>query len=242
MTSLLEDPLMKHLWQQVQNMGSYENAAQSFWHHVYTKFVFTDHKFAVDYEDPPIEEEQGQRKVDQTVREFDSDWGTTFVLLFHEIKRNEVTNADLEVVESQAYTACESYCKKHNVAQVYAQTSVGSRARFFEYKPGSWSPVDGFPLGHWSAYREFGDLEGEKFILRWLDHIKRVGITRPVVYVVPLCSIQELTRCQNVDMGPCSPEALLHHSSLLYLRGWYEGSEEITYQRMNYISSSFEIN
>jgi hypothetical protein len=146
-------------------MGSYENAAQSFWHHIYTKDVFSDQKYATDYEDPPIEEEQGQRKVDQTVRELDEDWGIMLVLLFHEIKRNEIFNAGLEYLEMQGYTACESYCKKHNIAQVYTQTSVGSRARFFKYMPGSWLPVNKYPLGHWDAYHEFGDSEGEEYIV-----------------------------------------------------------------------------
>ena len=196
MPSLLDDPLTEFLWQQVQNLGSYENAAQSFWHHLYTKDVFVDRKYAVDYEDPPTKEEQGQRKVDQTVRELSSDWGTLYVLVFHEIKRNEISNAELEWLEAQSYTACESYCNKHNIAQVYAQTSVGSRARFFLYKPGSWSPTDGFPLGHWEAYQEFGDPEGEKYILGWLGHIKRQGPTLPTPYVDPLCSLEngKLTR------------------------------------------------
>jgi hypothetical protein len=150
MPSLLDDPLLRYLWQKVQNLGSYENAAQSFWHHVYTKTkeVFSDLKYVIDYEDPPTEDEQNEIKVDQTTREFDQDWGTLFVLLFHEIKRNEITNADLEYVETQAYIAYDSYCKKHSIARIYAQTSVGTGARFFEYEPGSWLPVDKYPLRH----------------------------------------------------------------------------------------------
>jgi hypothetical protein len=57
--SLLDDPLLRYLWQSVQSLGSYENAAQSFWHHVYTKTkeAFSDLKYVIDYEDPPTEEE-----------------------------------------------------------------------------------------------------------------------------------------------------------------------------------------
>lgn len=69
-------------------MKSYEAAAQSFWHHYFTKDVFKDPEYAVDYEDVPILEEQGKRKVDQTVKILNSNWGMLFVLLFHEIKRN----------------------------------------------------------------------------------------------------------------------------------------------------------
>ncbi|KAF2844443.1 hypothetical protein T440DRAFT_559615 [Plenodomus tracheiphilus IPT5] len=181
MPSLLDDPLTKYLWQQVQNMGSYENAAQSFWHHVYTKALFNHRTYAVDYEDPPITEEQGQRKVDQTVRVLSSDWGTLYVLLFHEIKRNEISNAELETVEFQAYTASQSYCKKHNISRVYSQTSVGSRARFFLFSPGSWTPLDGKDLGVWDAYQEFGDRDGEKYIIGQLEKIKREGPTLPTI-------------------------------------------------------------
>jgi hypothetical protein len=236
MPSLLDDPLTKHLWQKVQRMGSYENAAQSFWHHIYTKDVFADRKYAVDYEDPPIEEEQNERRVDQTVREFDQDWGAMYVLIFHEIKRNEVSNAELEYLENQGYTACESYCKKHNIAQVYAQTSVGSRARFFKYMPGSWMPIDNKPLGDWDAYYEFGDPEGEEYILKWLGHIKRDGVAKPAMYIVPLSSFQELIRCQKLAMGRTSPGALLRHSRQLCLPRWYKGCEEVAYWRM-YMSS-----
>lgn len=160
-------------------MHSYENAAKSFWHHIYTKEVFSDRKYAVDYKDPPITEEQGQRKVDQTVRELVPDWGALYVLLFHVIKRNEISSAQLQVVESQAFTACESYAKKHAMSQVYAQTSVGSRARFFLYKPGTWKPLDGGKLGDFDAYQEFGDADGEKYILEQLRLIKEKGVELP---------------------------------------------------------------
>ncbi|KAI1525207.1 hypothetical protein PtrCC142_010767 [Pyrenophora tritici-repentis] len=179
--SLLDDPLTKHLWQQVQNMASYENAAQSFWHHIYTKDVFANRVYAVDYEDPPIPEEQGLRKVDQVVKMLEPNWGTLFVLLFHEIKRNECSSAELEYLETQAFTACESYCKKHGISQVYAQTSVGSRARFFLYKPGSWTPVDNLRLGDFTAYQEFGNASGEAYILGWLQNIKTGGLSLPKV-------------------------------------------------------------
>jgi hypothetical protein len=139
-------------------------------------------------------EEQGVRKVDQVVREWSADWGKFFVLDFHEIKRNEISNAELEYVETQAYTACESYCKKHGVGKVYAQTSVGSRARFFRYQPGSWNPLDTSPLASWDAYYEFGDAAGEKYILETLDFIKREGATVPTPYVGSLYFTQELIR------------------------------------------------
>ncbi|KAF1936925.1 hypothetical protein EJ02DRAFT_357951, partial [Clathrospora elynae] len=82
-------------------------------------------------------------------------------------------------LETQAFNACESYCKKHHIPQVYAQTSVGSRARFFLYQPGSWSPIDKQPLGHFPAYQEFGDSTGENYILSWLNHIKSQGPSLP---------------------------------------------------------------
>ncbi|KAA8621964.1 hypothetical protein TUN199_10830 [Pyrenophora tritici-repentis] len=181
MPSLLDDPTTKYLWQQVQNVDSYENAAQSFWHHIYTKSVFVDKRYIVDYEVPPIPEEQGKRKVDQVVKEVNSNWGVAFVLIFHEIKRNEIPVAELEYVENQAFNACESYCHKYNIKQVYAQTSVGSRARFFKWTPGTWSPVDGQALGLFTAYMEFGDPAGETYILRWLQYFKDQGVTTPQI-------------------------------------------------------------
>jgi hypothetical protein len=182
MPSLLEDATTKFLWQRVQNLNSYENAAQSFWHHIYTKSVFVDKQYIVDYEEPPTPEEQGQRKVDQVVKQVNSDWGIAFVLVFHEIKRNEIPTTELEYVETQAFNACESYCKKHNIKQVYAQTSVGSRARFFSWTPGHWTPLDGEALGLFSAYKEFGDDDGETYILRWLQFFKQKGVKTPEPY------------------------------------------------------------
>ncbi|KAF1829779.1 hypothetical protein BDW02DRAFT_509125, partial [Decorospora gaudefroyi] len=149
------------------------------WHHIYTKDVFSARKYAVEYEEPPIVEEQGKRKVDQIVREFEPNWGNVFVLLFHEIKRNECEPAELENLETQAYTATESYCKKHTISQVYAQTSIGSRARFWLYKPGTWTPMNNLPLGNFNAYQEFGDAIEEKYILGWLQQIKSQGPTLP---------------------------------------------------------------
>ncbi|KAF2022725.1 hypothetical protein EK21DRAFT_119451 [Setomelanomma holmii] len=181
MPSLLEDPVTNILWQRVQNLSSYENQAQSFWHHVYTKEFFPERSYVVDYEEPPIEEEQGKRKVDQIVSQLVPDWGTLYILLFHEIKRNEISNADLEWVENQAYLACESYCKKHDIGVMYAQTSVGTRARFFVYKPGSWEPTDGRQLADWDAYLEFGDRESEKEILGMIKHIKKQGPALPKI-------------------------------------------------------------
>jgi hypothetical protein len=179
MPSLLDDPVTRLLWQRVQNLGSYETASQSFWHHIYTKDLFVDRKYMVDYELPPIEKERGRRKVDQVVSELVPDWGTLYVLLFHEIKRNEIENAGLETVEGQAFSACDSYCKEHKIDKLYAQTSVGSRARFWVYQPGSWAPNDGLALGDWDAYQEFGDREGEKSILSMIRHIKQQGPTLP---------------------------------------------------------------
>jgi hypothetical protein len=184
MPSLLNDPLTHHMWRKVQNPNSFENAAQSFWHHIYTKDIFAHRKYAVDYEEPPIPEEQNKRKVDQIVKMLEPIWGDVFVLLFHEIKRTKCDDAELEWLETQAYTACESYCKKHNIPQVYAQTSVGSCARFFLYKPGSWTPVDNRGLGDFTAYQEFGTPAGEAYILQWLTHIKNQGPSLPAPYVL----------------------------------------------------------
>jgi hypothetical protein len=177
--SLIDDPTTEYLWQRVQNIHSYENAAQSLWHHIYTKVFFTDKKYIVDYEDPPTVGQQNQRKVDQTVRELDEDWGEAFVLLFHEIKKMECTPADLEHVEKQAFDACESFCLEHNIPQVYAQTSIGSRARFFLYQPGKWEPKDGFALGVFDAYQEISDPAGEKYVISWLNYIKSIGPAKP---------------------------------------------------------------
>ena len=183
MPSLLDDEVWKHLWLKVQQLNSYEDAAQSFWHHLYTKKVFTDSKYVVDYEEPPIPEEQGLRKVDTIVKEFDHLWGELFFLLFHEIKKNECTPADLEYVETQAFTACQSYCNKHKISTAYAQTSVGTRARFLVYQSGHWTPCDNKPLASFEAYQEFGDPLGEKYILEMLNYIKSRGATRPELYV-----------------------------------------------------------
>jgi hypothetical protein len=184
--SLLNDPSTRHLWHLVQSPGSYENAAQSLWNRIFNKDVFYDRRYILDYEDPPTIEQQGQRKVDQTVKVYNSDWGMLLVLLFHEIKRKGCTAAELEHAEKQAFDACESYCLKYNIPNVYAQTSIGSRARFWRFTKSTrvWEALDDYPLGDFRGYCEIGDPNGETYILDKYRTIKSEGPQLPHMYVL----------------------------------------------------------
>jgi hypothetical protein len=194
----LNDQYLKFSCQRVQTLGSYEDVTQSFWMHLYTKHVFKDLKYGVEYERAPIPELQGQRKIDQIVKEFIPDEGMAAVLLFHEIKRNEIDSAGLETVEMQTYDACVAYCDKYLVDRIYAQTSVGTRARFWVYGRTSkvWEAFDKGMLGSFGAYEEFGDDEGEKSIMDSLKHIRSKGPVLPPQSVPPKFTVYTLLTVQ----------------------------------------------
>jgi hypothetical protein len=172
MTLVEDDPVLKYLWLKVQRLASYENVAQSFWHHTYTHYWFNDRKYIVDYEYPPTPEEENQRKVDQVMSEFDYSRSTGYVMLFHELKRMKATAGDLAEVENQALSACESYCVDHGIDKVYAQTSIGSRARFWIYESNNWRPLDSYDPGTFAAYSEMNEDAGEEYILYMINETK----------------------------------------------------------------------
>lgn len=133
--------------------------------------------------------------------EYNHDWGTLFCILFHEIKKNECTPAELENLETQAFRASEDYCKKHKIPCIYSQTSVGARARFFRFAPGSWTPLDGMPLGDYDAYQESGEPAGQAYIVACLDRIKNEGPATPAMYVQTTQLCRYLTTCTEHGLG-----------------------------------------
>lgn len=85
-------------------------------------------------EEPPSSADP-KRRVDLVVRVLGRKGPS--VLIFLEAKKANATMNDLDDVEGQVLDACATYLRTHNLTHINAMTTVGTKARIWEYLEGS---------------------------------------------------------------------------------------------------------
>lgn len=107
-------------------MHALESASVAFWNHLLSKYIFTGKNWILAPEASPAEIDR-RRRVDLVIKYV----GETSieVLCFHELKPLRATANDVQDVEHQAYAACQAYIAQHDLSNVYALTSIGTKAR-----------------------------------------------------------------------------------------------------------------
>ncbi|OCL10333.1 hypothetical protein AOQ84DRAFT_219697 [Glonium stellatum] len=152
--TLITNVYLKKLWEDAQANPSSEHHSISFWNYLLSKVVFASEGFIVDHQKPPSLDDPN-RKIDIVVKYFEDPDFKIKMLCFHEAKKPKATKYDIEIVESQAIDACETYCKGEGKDFIYAMTTIGTAARQWRYESGGFEPLFGpGDLADRSAYIE----------------------------------------------------------------------------------------
>ncbi|KAI4150887.1 MAG: hypothetical protein LQ340_003840 [Diploschistes diacapsis] len=173
--SLVVDNFLLRLWEEAQQSPDDECVSRTFWLHLLSKYIFLEKRFLVTAEAPPSYLDS-RRRVDIIVKNLDLP--NPCVLLFIESKKKNAGPSDFDQVEHQAFTACVAYVVAHNLRSVKAMTTIGTKARMWEYETNGdyLTPLHGGRgLSDASAYIEAHSPEATTL----LDHLNKCKSVKP---------------------------------------------------------------
>ncbi len=170
--SLISDDYLLGLWSDAQSQPTSEWPSRRFWQQFLTKYIFDGKQFLVAAEEPSSSATP-RRRVELIVRVLGRKGPS--VLIFLEAKKPSATTNDLDDVEGQVLEACATYLTAHGLTHINAMTTVGTKARVWEYVKDSdyLTPIFGSEsLSDISEYVEAHSSDGFK-IKDALENIKK---------------------------------------------------------------------
>ncbi|KAH6667179.1 hypothetical protein B0J14DRAFT_440315, partial [Halenospora varia] len=115
------------LWNDAQKHNEW--ASTKFWEHKLQKAYPAADGWIVSSQQPPTRDKSDRRRVETTVECLHGE--SLQKLQIVECKDHNASQSQIDEVEHQAYNACLKYLKHSGRSEMYAMTTIGTRARLW---------------------------------------------------------------------------------------------------------------